>query len=132
MKLMDTAAGCCAFRHARTNIVTVSISAMDFVDVVHLGDIVTIEATMRFCSAKSMEIMVVARVTSMTQKDVTVAQGTFTFVALNDKHKVIPVPALLPSTEQEFNDAFCSQVKYEAAKQARIAAAAKKRKAQQE
>lgn len=128
MKLMDTAAGCCAFRHARTNIVTISISAMDFDAIVHLGDIVTIEANMRFCSSKSMEIMVVAKVTSMTKQDHVVARGTFTFVALDKKNKVIAVPGLALETEEEFDHAFASQVKYEAAKQARIAAAAARAK----
>eukprot|EP00339_Tiarina_fusa_P007319 CAMPEP_0117060804 /NCGR_PEP_ID=MMETSP0472-20121206/42292_1 /TAXON_ID=693140 ORGANISM="Tiarina fusus, Strain LIS" /NCGR_SAMPLE_ID=MMETSP0472 /ASSEMBLY_ACC=CAM_ASM_000603 /LENGTH=84 /DNA_ID=CAMNT_0004779155 /DNA_START=89 /DNA_END=340 /DNA_ORIENTATION=+ len=84
MKLMDNAAGCCAFRHCRTNIVTVSISKMDFTGFVKLGDIVTIRAKMIFCSAKSMEILVTASLSSAAKADdgeTQVCQGTFAFVS---------------------------------------------------
>jgi acyl-coenzyme A thioesterase 7 len=121
MKLMDTAAGCCAYRHARSNVVTVSISPIDFLSMIHLGDIVTLDAKLSFCSAKSMEIQVTARVTSMTRQDHLVAKGTFSFVSLDDKNKLIPVPALKLETEQEFEEAFASQVKYETAKKRRLA-----------
>jgi acyl-coenzyme A thioesterase 7 len=121
MKLMDTAAGCCAYRHARTNVVTISISSMDFLSMIHLGDIVTLDAKLSFCSAKSMEIQVTARVTSMTRQDHLVAKGTFSFVSLDEKNKLIPVPALKLETEQEFEAAFASQVKYETAKNQRLA-----------
>jgi acyl-coenzyme A thioesterase 7 len=121
MKLMDTAAGCCAYRHARSNVVTVSISSMDFVSMIHLGDVVTIDAKLSFCSAKSMEIQVTAEVTSMTREDHLVAKGTFAFVALDETHKLIPVPALKVETEQEFEEAFAGQVKYETAKKQRLA-----------
>jgi acyl-coenzyme A thioesterase 7 len=121
MKLMDTAAGCTAFRHARSNVVTVSISPMDFVSTIHLGDIVTIRARMAFGSAKSMEILVSAHVTSLTRQDHLVATGTFSFVALDEKHKVKGVPALKYTSEEEFSRAFESQTRYMTAKKERLA-----------
>lgn len=121
MKLMDTAAGCCAYKHARTNVVTVSLSAMDFVSMICLGDIVSIHAKISFCSAKSMEITVSAYVTSMTREEHLVAKGTFSFVSLDEKNKVQLVPGLKYETEEEFDLAFSSQVRYENAKKERLA-----------
>ena len=119
MKLMDTAAGCCAYKHTRTNVVTVSISSMDFVSMVRLGDIVTIRAEMTFCSAKSMEILVSAYVTSMTREDHLVARGVFSFVSLDENNKVMLVPELKYETEDEFSKAFESQKRYMASKMER-------------
>lgn len=67
-----------------------------------------------------MEIKVTAQVTSMTRQDHLVATGIYSFVALDEKHKVIPVPALKFETEPEFEEAFASQVKYETAKKQRL------------
>merc|ERR1711865_1348264 len=69
MKLMDNAAGCCAYRHCRTNVVTVSISAMDLTNFIRLGDVVTIDAKLLFCSSKSMEISITATSASITRID---------------------------------------------------------------
>jgi acyl-coenzyme A thioesterase 7 len=125
MKLMDNAAGYCALSHTRTNIVTVSISSMDFTGFVKLGDIVTIRSKMVFCSAKSMEILVTASasrlVSNVGEGEQQVAQGTFTFVSLSESHKVLPVPPLRLETPEEFELAFASQILYEKVKQARIA-----------
>ena len=122
MKLMDNAAGCSAFRHARTNVVTVAISAMDFVHWVQLGNICSIQARVVFCSHKSMEIEVTASVTTIHNidgDDKVVAKGSFTFVSLNAEGKAIPVPPVILETEQDFDRAFHAQQKYEMAKRRR-------------
>jgi len=121
MKLMDNAAGCCAFKHCRTNVVTVSISAMDFIDFVNLGDVVTIDATLSFVSAKSMEIEVRASAASMTKRDTPVARGTFTFVSLDKNQNVMAVPTLTFENQEQLEQAFVAQKKYEKAKKDRLA-----------
>ena len=124
MKLMDNAAGCCAFSHCRTNVVTVSISSMDFQSFVRRGDIVTIDAILTYCSTKSMEISVSASVVSATRKEpVPVARGTFTFVSLDAQHKVVAVPPLRLETKEQVIQASAAQQRYEAAKKARFAKA---------
>ena len=47
MKLIDTAAGAVAARHARTNAVTASVDRLDFHNPVYVGDIVTLKASLR-------------------------------------------------------------------------------------
>ena len=90
MKLMDNTAGCSAWRHHKTNVVTIAISDLDFVTWVGLGDICTIRSKVVFASSKSLEIEVVASVASEIEK--IVAQGLFTFVSIVDG-KVLTVPS---------------------------------------
>ena len=125
MKLMDNAAGCSAFRHCRTNVVTIAISAMDFVGWIKLGDLCTIKSKVVFCSAKPLEIEVVASVSSASkigQGDTVVAKGIFSFVSIGAEGKALPVPPLRLETKEDIHNAFLGQQRYAAAKQARVAA----------
>mmetsp|Transcript_10664 Transcript_10664/g.23576 ORF Transcript_10664/g.23576 Transcript_10664/m.23576 type:complete len:361 (-) Transcript_10664:88-1170(-) len=125
MKLMDNAAGCSAWRHCRTNVVTVAISDMDFVSWVSLGDLCSIRSKVVFASSKSLEIEVVASVASVTSdalngKDNIVARGLFTFVSIGSDGKVQAVPKLVLESEEDMQNAFFGTQRYEAAKRARI------------
>ena len=121
MKLMDNAAGCSAWRHCRTNVVTVAISDMDFVSWIRLGDLCTIRSKVVFASSKSLEIEVVASVASaiLNREDVIVARGLFTFVSLDKDGKVQTVPGLKLETDEDMRNAFLGKQRYEAAKKAR-------------
>jgi len=125
MKLMDNAAGCSAWRHCRTNVVTVAISDMDFVSWVKLGDLCTIRSKVVYASSKSLEIEVVASVASVTSGDlnggdITVARGLFTFVSIGTNGKVREVPKLILESEEDKNHAFIGLQRYEDAKRARM------------
>ena len=67
MKLMDNAAGVCAVRHCRSNVVTASLDALDFIAPIHNGDIVHVTATPLFTSGRSMEVTCEARCTYTTR-----------------------------------------------------------------
>jgi len=134
MKLMDNAAGCCAYRHCRTNVVTISISAMDLTNFIRLGDVVTIDAKLLFCSSKSMEIAVSATSSSIRKQTTTanendndndvnnviVAKGIYTFVSLDTKGKPMTVPTVRYETETELKQAYAAKRKYEQAKKERM------------
>ena len=121
MKLMDNAAGCSAYRFCRTNVVTVGIKAMDFVSWVHLGDLCSIQSKVVFASTKSIEIEVIASVTSTKDFgiDRIVAKGLFSFVSLSSDKQVLPVPKLRCDTDEEIQNAYLGQQRYEEAKRAR-------------
>lgn len=108
MKLMDNAAGCSAWRHCRTNVVTVAISDMDFTSWVRLGDLCTIRSKVSFASSKSLEIEVVASVTSVASngEEIIVARGLFSFVSLGKDGRVQPVPKLILESEEDMQNAF--------------------------
>jgi len=125
MKLMDNAAGCVAYRHSLSNVVTISINAMDFTSFVRLGHLVTIDAKLIYCSNKTMEICVTASTESPdtingNSGDVIVAKAMFTFVALDSKtHRPINVPPVRFETDEEFKQAFEAKQAYEQAKRER-------------
>ena len=127
MKLMDNSAGCSAWRHCRTNVVTVAISDMDFTSWVRLGDLCTIRSKVVFVSSKSIEVEVVAStasaILSNESSDTIVAKGIFTFVSLDSDGKVLPVPKLRLDTDEDFRNAFAGDKRYLAAKKARQQAA---------
>jgi len=126
MKLMDNAAGCVAYRHSLSNVVTISINAMDFTSFIELGHLVTIDAKLVYCSNKTMEINVTASTESPDTihnghgGDIIVAKAMFTFVALDSKtHRPMNVPPLRLETEDEFKQAFQAKQAYEQAKRER-------------
>lgn len=121
MKLMDNAAGCSAWRHCQTNVVTVAISDMDFSSWVRLGDLCTIRSKVVFASSRSLEIEVVASVTSVASngEDTIVARGVFTFVSIGPDGRVRAVPKLKLESEEDMRHAFLGLQRYEAAKRAR-------------
>jgi uncharacterized protein (TIGR00369 family) len=56
MKLIDNAAGVVALRHSRGNVVTASIERLDFLYPVHIGNLVTLVASLNRVGRSSMEI----------------------------------------------------------------------------
>ncbi|OBS81108.1 hypothetical protein A6R68_20681 [Neotoma lepida] len=104
MKLMDEVAGIVAARHCKTNIVTASVDAINFHDKIRKGCVITISGRMTFTSNKSMEIEVLVDadpVVDNSQKRYRAASAFFTYVSLNQDGKPLPVPQLVPETEDE-------------------------------
>ncbi|XP_047398462.1 cytosolic acyl coenzyme A thioester hydrolase isoform X1 [Sciurus carolinensis] len=104
MKLMDEVAGIVAARHCKTNIVTASVDAINFHDKIRKGCVITISGRMTFTSNKSMEIEVLVDadpVVDNSQKHYRAASAFFTYVSLSQEGKSLPVPQLVPETEDE-------------------------------
>ncbi|KAM9244624.1 cytosolic acyl coenzyme A thioester hydrolase isoform 1-T1 [Dugong dugon] len=105
MKLMDEVAGIVAARHCKTNIVTASVDAINFHDKIRKGCVITISGRMTFTSNKSMEIEVLVDadpvVDNSQQQRYRAASAFFTFVSLSQDGKPLPVPQLVPETEDE-------------------------------
>eukprot|EP00668_Euglena_longa_P041651 GGOE01054840.1.p1 GENE.GGOE01054840.1~~GGOE01054840.1.p1 ORF type:complete len:350 (+),score=106.26 GGOE01054840.1:65-1114(+) len=104
MKLMDNAAGICATKHCKSNVVTVSIDTLTFHGHVQLADIAHIRARLVFTSAKSMDILVEVEVERFSQGEIQLlgtTAGIFTFVSLDAKHQAQAVPPFVPSTPED-------------------------------
>src|ERR671935_595601 len=56
MKLMDEAGGICAIRHARRPTVTVAVDSITFLSPVHVGDLVTLNASVNWVGRTSIEV----------------------------------------------------------------------------
>jgi uncharacterized protein (TIGR00369 family) len=102
MKLIDTAAGVAAVRHARSNVVTASIDRLDFHHPVFVGDLLTLRANLNFIGRTSMEIGVrVETENPMTGVRRHTASAYLTYVALDRDGRPMPLPPLILETEEE-------------------------------
>lgn len=102
MKLIDTAAGAVAIRHARSNAVTASIDRLDFFHPVFVGDFVTLRASLNFVGRTSMEVGV--RVESenlMTGKRRHTSTAYLTYVALDGQGQPLSLSPMILETDEE-------------------------------
>jgi len=102
VKLVDTAAGLVAIKHAGGMCVTASIDEMSFLHPVHVGDLVTVTAAVNDVGTTSMEIGARVEV-----EDVLIGERRHTssaylvFVALDEDGRPRPVPQLIAETEAQ-------------------------------
>ena len=102
MKLIDTAAGVVAARHARANVVTASIDRLDFHHPVFVGDLLTLRASLNHVGRCSMEVGVrVERENPRTGEKRHTASAYLTFVALDAGGCPMPLPPLILETADE-------------------------------
>lgn len=102
MKLVDTAAGLAAIKHAHGRVVTVSMDEMSFIEPVFLSDVVTLMAQVNDVGRTSMEVGVrVEAENSVTAERRHVSSAYLVFVALDNDGKPAPVPRLEPETDEE-------------------------------
>lgn len=102
MKLIDTAAGVAAMRHARRLTVTASIDRLDFHHPVFVGDFLKLTASVNFVGKTSMEVGV--RVESenlLTGKKCHTSSAYLTFVAIGQDNRPMPLPPLTLETEEQ-------------------------------
>lgn len=103
MKLIDSAAGVVAQRHARTNVVTARVDELEFLHPIRIGNVVTCYGKLTFVGKSSMEVSV-----NVTLEDVyrdepakTALTAYLTFVSLDEKGKPQQVPSLELANEEE-------------------------------
>jgi acyl-CoA thioesterase YciA len=85
---MDIAAGIVASRRANGSVATVAIDKMEFIEPIHLRDVISVYAEIERVGRTSMAIrieVVATRDRGQTEKKVT--EAIFTFVALDDEHR---------------------------------------------
>lgn len=102
MKLIDTAAAVVASRHARSNVVTVSIDRLDFLHPVFIGDLLFFKGCLNMVGKTSMEIGVRVEAENLTTGEVRrTASAYLTYVALDKDGRPREVPPLILETEEE-------------------------------
>ena len=102
MYWMDIAGGICAHRHAQANIVTASVDNISFKQPISLGSIVTLKAQVTRAFQTSIEVYIEVWAEHIT-RELHYQSNTafFTFVALDDQGRPVPVPELIPETDRE-------------------------------
>lgn len=102
MRLIDEAGALCAMRHARRPAVTVAVDSLTFLEPVHIGDLVTLNARLTYVGRTSMEVEVCVEAEEIrTDRRVLTNRAYVVYVALDDEGKPVPVPPLLLETPEE-------------------------------
>jgi acyl-CoA hydrolase len=115
MKLVDTAAGLAASRHAMGRVVTASMDEMSFLEPVMLGDLVTLKAAVNDVGHTSMEVGVRVEAENFhTGRKVHTSSAYLVFVALDETGKPRPVPPLIAETEAERRRQRAAKIRREA------------------
>jgi uncharacterized protein (TIGR00369 family) len=102
MKLIDTAGGVAATRHARAHVVTASIDRIDFHYPVYVGDLLILKASVNFVGKTSMEVGVrVEAENTITGKVRHTGSAYLTYVALDDNKRPIQLPPLILESDED-------------------------------
>ena len=113
LSMMDKCAAIAAFRHARTNVVTVSIDRVDFREPIHVGDLVIMRSSVNYVGRTSMEIGVRVEAEDLVSGKRRHTNSCYlTFVAIDRNGRPVEVLGLVPETPDE-------QRRYAAAKERR-------------
>jgi acyl-CoA hydrolase len=102
MRLADTAAALAAIRHSGGPCVTVSVDEMVFREPVHVGDLVTFQASVNDVGTTSLECGVRIDAERLrTGETVHASTAYFVYVAIDDDGHPRPVPPIEVSTPEE-------------------------------
>ena len=102
LKLLDQVAFTCAGRYAQAYVVTLSVDRVVFREPIHVGELVTFEASVNFTGRSSMEVGIRVSAEDFRAGRIRHTNSCyFTMVAIDDDRKPIAVPPLVPSTDEE-------------------------------
>lgn len=102
MAYIDDIASISATKHCRRSVVTASTDSVDFLHPIRPTDSVCLESFVTWTGRTSVEVFVKVVKEDLLIGDRKVAATAFlTFVALDEDRRPVPVPAVVPETEEE-------------------------------
>jgi acyl-CoA hydrolase len=102
MHWIDMAGAMAAHRHSRNYVVTAAIDHLDFWVPVHVGDLVVLRSSVNRVFRTSMEVGVKVWVEDyIADTRQHVSSAYLTFVAVDGGGRRLPVPAVIPETEDQ-------------------------------
>ncbi len=102
MHFIDIAGAMACHRHARSYVVTASMDHLDFLAPVHVGDLLILKSSVNRAFNTSMEVGVKVYVENyITGASRHVSSAYLTFVAVDPQGKHLPVPPIIPETDEE-------------------------------
>lgn len=102
LSLMDKVAYVCASKHAERYCVTASVSGVNFLAPVDVGDLVSLKASVNYVGNSSLIVGIRVEAENFHNKYVKHTNSSyFTFVAIDENGKPEKVPGLELSTQKE-------------------------------
>ena len=102
MHLVDLAGAMAALRHARRPVVTLSVDRLQFLQPVHIGELIVLRSSVNRVFRTSMEVGVkVTTENLMTGDQRHTCSAYLTFVALDEERRAAVIPPVIPETEDE-------------------------------
>ncbi len=102
MHFIDLVGAMAAYRHSRTHVVTAAMDHIDFIQPVHVGDLLILKSSVNRAFSKSLEVGVKVYAEN-TQAGLYrhVASAYLVFVAIDKDGNPVRVPELKPETADE-------------------------------
>jgi acyl-CoA hydrolase len=102
MHLVDLAAALAAVRHARCSVVTASVDQMSFLHPVHIGQLIVLRSSVNRVFRTSMEVGVRVEAENLLTGHIKHTSSAYlTFVAIDKSGRRIPIPPVIPESEDE-------------------------------
>jgi len=102
MHFIDLTGAMAAYRHSRTHVVTAAMDHIDFIQPVHVGDLLILKSRVNRAFSTSMEVGVKVWVEHpQTGVMLHVASAYLVFVAIDQNGRRVHVPPLKPITADE-------------------------------
>src|SRR5688572_15017527 len=99
---MDICAATAAHRHCKRVVVTASVNNVSFTMPIKLGSIVTLQGKVSRAFSTSMEIFIDVWIEdAITGAKKKCNEAIYTFVAVDQHGSPLPVPGLVPETDEE-------------------------------
>jgi acyl-CoA hydrolase len=102
MHFIDLTGAMAAYRHTRTHIVTAAMDHIDFIQPVHVGDLLILKSSVNRAFTTSLEVGVKVWVENTQAASMLhVASAYLVFVAIDEQGRRQKIPQLLPETPNE-------------------------------
>jgi acyl-CoA hydrolase len=96
MRMCDEAAGIAAIRHCGSRVVTAGVDRMTFLNPVYVGELLRCVASVNAVWRTSMEVGVRVEAENAVTREIRATSTAYlTMVAVDEKGKPMPVPALV-------------------------------------
>ena len=116
MQWIDVVAAVVARRHSQMDVITASISSLEFKAPAHLNDTIELVGQIVYAGRTSMEVRVDTYVESLSRRRTHVNRAYLTLVALGENGCPAPVPALIPETEEDKEEYRAAEARRQARK----------------
>jgi acyl-CoA hydrolase len=102
MHFIDLVGAMAAYRHTRTHVVTAAMDHIDFIQPVHVGDLLILKSSVNRAFSKSVEVGVKVWAENTRAGEYRhVASAYLVFVAIDSKGSPVPVPEIKPESPDE-------------------------------